>query len=92
MSSLAYVSRTAVCGLSVLKNGSDNHDIPGFQRIILKGIDDCLLSPSQQIQHDVVIILMVLGHPGEVTYGVAIPAMNRRLSGLQIPFCQLPIT
>ena len=69
-------------GLSVLKGGSDNHDIQGFQRIILKGIDDCLLSPRQQIQHDVVIIHMVLGHPGEVTYGVAIPAMKRILSGV----------
>ena len=76
------MSRTAVCGLSVLKDGSDNHDIPGFQRIILKGIDDCLLSLRQQIQHDVVIMHMVFGHPGEVTYGVAIPAMKRRLSGV----------
>ena len=55
---------------------------PRFQRITLKGIDDCLLSLRQQIQHDVVIILMVLGHPREVTYGVAIPAMKRRLSGV----------
>ena len=82
MSFLAYVSRTAVCGLSVLKDGSDNHYTPGFQRIILKGIDDCLLSLRQQIQHDVVIILMVLGCPGEISYGVAILAMKRRLSGV----------
>ena len=90
--SRARTFHAAVCGLSVQENDPDNHDIPGFQKIVLKGIDDCLLSLRQQIQHDVVIILMVLGHPREVTYGVAILAMKRRLSGLQIPFCQLPIT
>ena len=76
------MSRTAVCDLSVLKDGSDNHDIPGFQRIILKGIDDCLLSLRQQIQHNVVIVLMVFGCPREISYGVAMPAMKRRLSGV----------
>ncbi len=48
-------------GLSALKDGSDDHDIPGFQGIILREIDDYLLSLRQQIQHDVVIIRMVLG-------------------------------
>ena len=33
---------------------------PGIPRITLRGIDDCLLSLRQQIQHNVVIILMVL--------------------------------
>ena len=79
------------CGLSVLKDGSGDHDIPRFQGVILRGIDDCLLSLRQQVQHNVVIILMLLGHPGEIPYGVAIPATKQGLSGLPITFCQLPI-
>ncbi len=63
-------------GLSVLRDGSDDHDTPGFQGIILKGIDDCLLSPRQQIQHDVVIVRMVLRHPNASNI-----VKHRRLSG-----------
>ena len=40
-------------GLSVLKDGSDDHDIQGFQRIILREIDGYLFSLRKQIQHDV---------------------------------------
>ena len=45
-------------GLSVLKDGSDDHDTLGFQKIA-----PCLLSIRQQIQHNVLIILMALRHP-----------------------------
>ena len=64
-------------GLSVLKDDPDNHDIPGFQRIILREIDDCLLSPRQQTQHDVVIVLMILGHPNACNI-----VKHRRLPGI----------
>ncbi len=73
MSSLAYASHAATC-LSVLKDGSDNHDIPGFQKIVT-----CLLSPRQQIQHNVLIILMVLGHSNACNI-----VKHRRLPGSSV--------
>ncbi len=83
----AWCSRPLLSGcLSVQENDPGDHNTLGFQRIILRGIDDYLLSLGQQIQHNVVIIFIVLECLGEIPYSVAIPAMKWGLSGLPIPF------
>ncbi len=53
-------SHIAAGDLSAQENDPDDHGTHGFQRITLRWIDDYLLSPGQQTQHNDVIIFMLL--------------------------------